>query len=179
MEIMIHLRQRDRPLEPSKYAGIALLLADAVAYYEKIGFAKYVGTALNPTMDTFALVESPGVAHVKQLIAKIEQVPEVQAFLGSGNGLDAYMEIRILPMMAAGQHAGGKGRTTVEEACKRLKDVIDNPNTPAGTLHDAKEEYDRLNCDRVLDPLGGGGSGGPGTPDGGGITPGGGWPVPV
>ncbi len=57
MEIMIHLRQKDTPLDLRKYTGLALLLADAVEYYQKIGFAKYVGTALNPTMDTFVLVE--------------------------------------------------------------------------------------------------------------------------
>ena len=51
--------------------------------------------------------------------------------------------------------------------------MIDSGVGDEGTRNDNKEEYRRLDCDKVLDPLGGGAFGGDG------ITPGGGWPTPV
>ena len=175
MEIMIHMKQKDRPLAASKYVGLALLLADAAAYYEKIGFAKFVGTALNPDMDTFVLVEAPSVQAITDLIDRIARVKEVRMFIEDGETVHDYIDLRIMPMVKGGNHAGGKGRTSVEAACNDLQQAIDSGLLSDGDLHDAQEAFARLNCETVLDPIGGGGGGGGFD---GGISPGGGWPDP-
>lgn len=173
MEIMLHLRQKDVALDVIRYAGLSLLLADAMDFYEERGFVTYSGMALNPTMDTFVLVNAMSVSDVDRLIDQIERVPAVRQFLGDSMGIRDLVDVRIMPMRKPKGTVRTKGFDSLTEGCRRLQEVVDSPIVDEGTRNDAQEEFDRLHCEDVL---GGGGGGGGG--DGGPIDTGGPWPEP-
>ena len=116
MDVMIHMRQRDIALDPGTDGALPVLLVNAYGYYEKIGFAKCAGTALNPSMDTFVLVDPPTAQSVEGLIDRIERVPEVAKAMGPDKGIRDFVDITILPLRKSGPHISSKGTASAKRA---------------------------------------------------------------